>query len=641
MAASLGAAEIVKELIAHEAAVNVQCGQEKVTPLHLAAEDGDAQCVKLLLQGGANVNAVNQKNQTPLHLAALSQCPETMELLINKNANTNAQDIDGRTPLHSSIVKVSRSCECVRLLLNSGANVNQKDSFGYTPLHLAALNEYSHCVMLLINFGGDVTIRTKGGISVLTFITRKTPDVIPKYISKFDSAIKLNDHEIGDVDCELKLDFRVLVPTMGNKETELLLSFVEVGHKEVLKHPLCETFLFLKWHKRIRKFFLFSLFFHLLFVTLFSYYIIEVYLADPVKPSTKNYVVIMGYVLLFFNVILMCKELFQLAQSWRMYVKQWENWLQWMIIISIFCCVQPKNNLTRNINQEVEHWQHHVAAIGIFLSWVELMMIVGRFPIFGLYVQMFTKVSVNFSKFLLTYFFLFNAFALSFGVLFSNYKSFKNLKWVLIKVLIMMSGELEYEDVFYDDEAPIKYPGTAHLMYLVFVLLITMILTNLMVGLAVSDIQGLQQSAGLDRLVRQAELVGHVESMLFSKLLKLIPHKIMYFLLKHALLLKSQYHWALYIKPNDPREERIPKDLIRNIYELVVNKKEKPKIRKKKMTGSLTSNNISPCTSRINSVYSCAENDKQQPTLKAQIDNISMEFIMLKQKIDKIASQLK
>lgn len=36
-------------------------------------------------------------------------------------------------------------------------------------------------------------------------------------------------------------------------------------------------------------------------------------------------------------------------------------------------------------------WQHHVAAIVIFLVWLELMMLVGRFPIFGLYVQMFTK----------------------------------------------------------------------------------------------------------------------------------------------------------------------------------------------------------------------------------------------------------
>lgn len=74
-------------------------------------------------------------------------------------------------------------------------------------------------------------------------------------------------------------------------------------------------------------------------------------------------------------------------------------------------------------------WQHHIAAIAILLVWVELMMLVGRFPIFGVYVQMFTKVAVNFGKFLLAYICLLIAFGLSFSVLFSDYKAFQNITW--------------------------------------------------------------------------------------------------------------------------------------------------------------------------------------------------------------------
>lgn len=40
--------------------------------------------------------------------------------------------------------------------------------------------------------------------------------------------------------------------------------------------------------------------------------------------------------------------------------------------------------------KNTSNWQHDFAAITIFFCWLELMMIIGRFPTFGLYVQMFT-----------------------------------------------------------------------------------------------------------------------------------------------------------------------------------------------------------------------------------------------------------
>lgn len=615
----MGSSDIIKILLDYGSEVRVQCGSDKSTALHLAAEDGNAESAKLLLDAGACVSATNRKLQTPLHLAALSQSTETLELLLKRGADPNARDINGRTPLHGAIAKVSRTCDCVKILLNAGANVNRADAFGYTPLHLAALNEFSHCILLMLNYGGDVTACTNGGISVLTFITRRTPDVIPKYIEKFDASIKLNDHELGDVDCELKLDFRVLVPTTAKGETELLLNFIEVGHREVLKHPLCETFLFLKW-RRIRKFFLFSLFYHCIFALLFTQYVVGVFLRDCKSSRdtykkdnciVQPYVNYMGYILIVLNLVLMGKELFQIAHSWRTYIKQWENWLQWAIIISIFCCVCPTT--IADIRRNFHAWQHHVAAIGIFLTWVELMMIVGRFPIFGLYVQMFTTVAVNFSKFLAAYLCLLIAFSLSFSVLFPNYPAFKNVWLSFIKTIMMMSGELEYEDIYHGDFT-VVYPGTAHVIFFAFVLLVTVILTNLMVGLAVNDIQGLQQSAGLDRLVRQAELVAHLESILFSRLLRWLPRRLLASFYQHALLLKSQYQWALYIKPNDPREERIPRNLIKNIYQLVAESKPKKKKRstKEKKSYRLSTNNLefhSPAVSRMNSESTSVDNN--------------------------------
>lgn len=586
VAAAIGSAACIRLLLEHGANVLVQFGPRKTTALHLAAEDENAECSKLLLDAGAEINAQNHRHQTPLHIAALSQSGETLELLLQRGADPNAEDTDGRTPLHSAIVKIYRSCECVRLLLDAGANVNKPDAFGYTPLHIAALNEISSCVYLLLTYGGDVTARTNGGVSALSFIVRRTPDILPKILSQLDNSIKLHDHEIGDVDCELKLDFHILVPSVERGESGLLLAFIEVGQRHILKHPLCETFLFLKW-KRIRKFFLLSLFFHTIFVLLYSGYMVGVFLKDcPVKLanvtevsdkdmcSIPTVVNVTGYILLAFNMLLIAKELFQMAHSWASYVNHWENWLQWLIIISVFLCVLHRHSVG-DVSQDVLTWQHHVAAVSIFLTWIELMMLVGRFPIFGLYVQMFTTVAVNFAKFLLAYICLLVAFSLSFGVLFPNYKSFRNVAWGLMKTVVMMSGELEFEDIFYTTDSPILYPITAHLIFLAFVLLVTVILTNLMVGLAVNDIQGLQQSAGLDRLVRQAQLVAHLESMLFSRLLHCLPNKLLTLSHRSALLTISPYHRSIYIRPNDPRESRIPRELVKNAYHLVAERKEK------------------------------------------------------------------
>ena len=117
------------------------------------------------------------------------------------------------------------------------------------------------------------------------------------------------------------------------------------------------------------------------------------------------------------------------------------------------------------------------------------MLMIGRLPTFGIYVQMFTTVAKNFAKFLAAYFCLLVAFALSFCVLFPNYQSFNvALPAAIVKTLVMMAGEIEYENFIYENGDAL-FSFTGHLMILIFTVLVSIILMNLLVGLAVSDIQ--------------------------------------------------------------------------------------------------------------------------------------------------------
>ena len=59
-------------------------------------------------------------------------------------------------------------------------------------------------------------------------------------------------------------------------ESAMFINFIEIGHNHLLKHPLCESFLHLKWLK-VRKFFCISLMFHLLFTILQTAFVLQVY----------------------------------------------------------------------------------------------------------------------------------------------------------------------------------------------------------------------------------------------------------------------------------------------------------------------------------------------------------------------------
>ena len=54
------------------------------------------------------------------------------------------------------------------------------------------------------------------------------------------------------------------------------------------------------------------------------------------------------------------------------------------------------------------------------------------------------------------------------------------------------------------------FPLTAHFFLLLFTVLVSIILMNLLVGLAVSDIQGLSKSAKLDQLIQQVCPIGGI-----------------------------------------------------------------------------------------------------------------------------------
>ena len=84
---------------------------------------------------GASLNATNSADETPLHLAALQGFAEIVQLLINARANLEARKDNGFTPLHNAAY--NGHVNVIQTLLNAGANQNAESNRGETPQQLA------------------------------------------------------------------------------------------------------------------------------------------------------------------------------------------------------------------------------------------------------------------------------------------------------------------------------------------------------------------------------------------------------------------------------------------------------------------------------------------------------------------------
>lgn len=105
--------------------------------LHDAAQSGDIEEVKRLLDEGRQPNEFDDLGKTPLHYATEGRHLDVMKLLIDSGASVNAHDerVIGNTPLGE--VAGSCSYEVAKLLIDSGADPTVPGWMQLTALHKA------------------------------------------------------------------------------------------------------------------------------------------------------------------------------------------------------------------------------------------------------------------------------------------------------------------------------------------------------------------------------------------------------------------------------------------------------------------------------------------------------------------------
>jgi len=150
-----------------------------------AVKHGDSAQVKLLLDGGTDVNTRLRDGTTPLMWASIPGRSDLVRLLVERGADINAKTEDGSSALmwaaimeQGDIVRLLKShgaevtlpiaallgdAKEVQRLLEAGADANVKDRKGWTALMNAAQRGHVAVMKLLLENGANVGAHREDG----------------------------------------------------------------------------------------------------------------------------------------------------------------------------------------------------------------------------------------------------------------------------------------------------------------------------------------------------------------------------------------------------------------------------------------------------------------------------------------------
>ena len=121
--------------------------------------------VKILVDGGANVNVQDEYICTTLMIHAEEGSKDIVSYLIAHGADVGRKDPAGKTALH-----ITGHLTIFEILIDGGANINLQDDKGCTPLMIHAGNGNKDIVSYLIGHGADIHRKDSRGQTALHYV---------------------------------------------------------------------------------------------------------------------------------------------------------------------------------------------------------------------------------------------------------------------------------------------------------------------------------------------------------------------------------------------------------------------------------------------------------------------------------------
>ena len=571
LAVAAGNLSCVKKLVElNKTALHIRNDSEE-TCIHIAAENGHLSVLSYLIEVDQDhVNSTNIQKNTAFHLACMKGNLEIAQLLFDSKLIDHHNE-EGLTPLLLA-AKYGQSSIVSFIMQKSKDCLMSKSDEGLSALDLAIEYEQTSTAMTILN-----SQNWRQAVRFPKRIFQQTTPTLKRMVNKMPSAFSklLSDHilvheEDGETCYEFQFSivddshgtskvgpmtaerFSVIAQTK-RRLTQVGTDDIEVGHNnhpiqyildynrlELLSHPLPKMLLRVKWQAYARRIYFFNLFLYSLFLSFFTLFL-AMYPApylfvdcENLNNQTTSYshwkglaysktnLRGFGYAALVFAVLRLFSEFFEFFSGPKNYLKNLINYIEVFVYIGAILVVLPIDSACGHPTA----WQWILGFLVLLFGFTVLLDLLQKFPHFGIYVVMFFKTAKTIIDFMIIFMVFWICFALAFNIMLANQPTFSTVRESLVNVMFMMLGEYNYQGTFYPSTGvgtfpkAIAYNEATKVLFLLFAFVMSIIIMNLLVGLALNDVTGVRNNASKEVLKFRARLILQIDYSFIGKILK-------------------------------------------------------------------------------------------------------------------------
>lgn len=167
------------------------------TALHVVCYYGISDCIKILIEKGADANFEDECGRQVLSLACIGGRDECIRLLLKyaPYIDVNFKGKQSCTALY--FAALNNNEKCMKLLLENGADSNAKDINGLTVLHMATRHNNENSVKVLLEYGADINLQHENGFTALHWATSSfnADENIVKLLMDGNVDLQIKDNE--------------------------------------------------------------------------------------------------------------------------------------------------------------------------------------------------------------------------------------------------------------------------------------------------------------------------------------------------------------------------------------------------------------------------------------------------------------